>query len=376
MYSATNDDFKLARNLFLTITVVFILYVLKSVMIPLLFGIIISVMLYPITKFLERKFRFRRLASSITVLLFFILIVLGIFFFVGYQISEILSKSDIYGKRLSELSQEIVGYISSNFNINADQALNLKKVNIEELVKSNFSKISDFISASGALVGDSVLALLYIFFFLYYRKFFIEFIHKLFPKKNNEYLTSILVKIYDAQQDYMVGMVTVMIIVGVLNTVGLLILGIENAFFFGFLGGFLILFPYIGVIVGSLLPALVALATKDSAWYSVGVLAVFGFVQFLEGNFITPKITGSKISINSFVIIVSLLLFSLLWGLSGMILAIPATAALKIILDHVPNYKAYAFLLSEPKEEHLERTVFNRLKIWKKIRENNKKFNE
>lgn len=376
MYSATNDDFKLARNLFLTITVVFILYVLKSVMIPLLFGIIISVMLYPITKFLERKFRFRRLASSITVLLLFILIVLGIFFFVGYQISEILSKSDIYGKRLSELSQEIVGYISSNFNINADQALNLKKVNIEELVKSNFSKISDFISASGALVGDSVLALLYIFFFLYYRKFFIEFIHKLFPKKNNEYLTSILVKIYDAQQDYMVGMVTVMIIVGVLNTVGLLILGIENAFFFGFLGGFLILFPYIGVIVGSLLPALVALATKDSAWYSVGVLAVFGFVQFLEGNFITPKITGSKISINSFVIIVSLLLFSLLWGLSGMILAIPATAALKIILDHVPNYKAYAFLLSEPKEEHLERTVFNRLKIWKKIRENNKKFNE
>ena len=77
-------------------------------------------------------------------------------------------------------------------------------------------------------------------------------------------------------------------------------LGIGNPFFFGFLVALLLLIPYIGVIIGSLLTAVIALATKDSAWYAIGVIGVFGFIQFLEGNFITPKITGSKVSVNAF----------------------------------------------------------------------------
>jgi predicted PurR-regulated permease PerM len=83
-----------------------------------------------------------------------------------------------------------------------------------------------------------------------------------------------------------------MIIVGLLNSIGLLILGIDYPFFFGFLCAVLLV-PYIGIIIGSLLPAAVALATKDSYWYAMGVITIFGFIQFIEG-FILLKLPVQK----------------------------------------------------------------------------------
>lgn len=72
-------------------------------------------------------------------------------------------------------------------------------------------------------------------------------------------------KVYKIQQNYLLGLFKVIIIVGCLNSIGLLLLGIGNPFFFGFLAAFLLLIPYIGIIIGSLLPAIIALAIKDSA---------------------------------------------------------------------------------------------------------------
>src|SRR3546814_5216445 len=106
-----------------------------------------------------------------------------------------------------------------------------------------------------------------------------------------------------------------MAIVAVLNTGGLYLLGIQYAWFFGTLASLLLLIPYIGIAIGSLLPALFALATKDSAWYALGVIGWFQVVQFLEGNFITPNIVGGKVSINPLMAIISLLLGGLLFGL-------------------------------------------------------------
>ena len=85
--------------------------------------------------------------------------------------------------------------------------------------------------------------------------------------------------------------------------------------------------------------------------YAVGVAGVFIFVQFLEGNFITPQIVGSKISINGLVAIIALLLGSALWGISGMALSLPTIAILKVIFDNVEGLKPYGYVLGEPDHE-------------------------
>src|SRR5690606_16338229 len=144
-------------------------------------------------------------------------------------------------------------------------------------------------------------------------------------------------------------------IVAVLNTAGLLIMGIQYAWFFGTLASLLMLLPYIGIAIGSILPALFALATKDSAWYALGVIIWFQVVQFLEGNVITPNIVGSKVSINPLMAIISILLGGMLFGLAGLILALPLTATIKVIFDAIPSMNAFGFLIGEPEKYHLKR---------------------
>src|SRR3546814_15679007 len=96
-----------------------------------------------------------------------------------------------------------------------------------------------------------------------------------------------------------------------------------------------------------------ALITKDSIWYAVCVIAVFAVVQFLEGNFITPRITGSKVSINALAAILALLVGGKILGIAGMILAVPAIGVLKIILSYSQRLKPFVILLGDVDEREL-----------------------
>jgi predicted PurR-regulated permease PerM len=336
--------------------------------VPLIIALILTVAVFPLVNYLEKKWHFNRVASALTAILTLSLLLSGLLTFIAFQLTDILEKSDFYLERLAEVYNAILSYFDTNFGIRKSE-LSLKKLNIASTIKDNFAGIVEFLTSSGSIFTDVVLIPLYIFFFLIYRKFFKSFIFKAFSADDNVLqIKTIMSKLYRVQQNYLYGLFTVMFIVGLLNSVGLLILGIENAFFFGFLAAFLLLIPYIGIMIGSLLPALVALATKDSAWYAAGVIAIFMFIQVIEGNYITPKITGSKVSINSFVAILSIILFSMLWGTAGMIVALPVIASLKVVFDTIPELKPYGFLIGEPMEEYLRSDARIRLKNWKKIR--------
>ncbi|WP_291119899.1 AI-2E family transporter [Flavobacterium sp. UBA6135] len=355
-------------NLIYIISLVFVLYVLKPVVVPIIIAIILSVSVFPFVNFLERKLHFNRIISAASAVFLLSLLVFAIITFIGFQLSDILEKGQLYAIKLSEVYNTLAGNFEKYLGISKNE-LSLKKINLGDTLKDNFSSVINFLSLSGSFFADVVLIPLYMFFLLIYRKFFKSFIYRAFSKDGNTLKAkAILSKLYEVQQNYLIGLFLVMGIVGILNSIGLLLLGIDNAIFFGFLAALLLLIPYIGIIIGSLLPALVALATKDSLWYPVGVIAIFAFIQFIEGNFITPKITGSKVSINVFVAILSIILFSMLWGTAGMIVALPVIASLKVIFDATPELKHYGFLIGEPLDEHLRSNARVRLKIWKKIR--------
>jgi predicted PurR-regulated permease PerM len=139
----------------------------------------------------------------------------------------------------------------------------------------------------------------------------------------------------------------VTLIIAALNTVGLLALGIKHAIFFGVLSGILTIIPYIGIFIGALLPTLMALLTKDSIWYAIGVVIIFSVVQFLEGNFITPRITGSKVRINALAAILALLIGGKILGITGMILAIPIVGIVKGLLQYSQHMKPFVILLED-----------------------------
>jgi predicted PurR-regulated permease PerM len=194
------------------------------------------------------------------------------------------------------------------------------------------------------IVTNMILIPIFIFFILYYRSFFASFLHKVFPKIPEIDLQDLLRKIGRVVQSYLQGLLLVMLIAGSMNILGFWWIGIDYFIFFGTLTGVFLLIPYVGIWVAASLPVLLSLITL-SPTHAMAVVAWVAVVQFIEANFITPMIIGSKVSMNPMVAMIALLLGETIWGIQGLILALPLAAILKVIFDFVPELNAYGFLL-------------------------------
>jgi predicted PurR-regulated permease PerM len=356
LHSVPNKDketptyLKLAGILVALIAGVYILFVLRETLIPLAFSVLLAILLHPVCVWLEHRRVPRIVAILLSILVFFIVIVVLVYVVTlqigsfAEELPRITEKAEIILDQTLTMGER---YLSLS---RTQQVTEAKKYLINMLSEGRAVLLNTLVTTTGA-ISTFILLPLYVFFFLLYRDFFRRFLYKAIASVPNEDLNALLKKIYGVIQSYLSGLFLVIIIVGVLNSIGLLILGVPHAIFFGFLAGFLILIPYIGILIGSLFPALLSIVTMDSPWYALGVIGVMSFVQFLEGNLITPNIVGSKVSVNPMAAIVALFLGGQLWGLSGLILALPVTAILKVVLDTIPSLEPYGFLLGEPVHE-------------------------
>src|SRR5690606_29760222 len=141
------------------------------------------------------------------------------------------------------------------------------------------------------------------------------------------------------------GVCIVAVTFSVINTIGLTIIGIENALFFGVMVAFVNIIPYIGSVAGSTIVVLYTLITRDSLVTPAVVALFFIVLQQIDSYILTPKITGSKIQLNALFTIMALLLGSLVWGVAGMILFVPFLGAAKVVFDHVESLKPYGTLI-------------------------------
>ena len=344
----------LAASLLALVLILALMYVSQSILLPILFATLISISLFPLARLLE-KLRLGKSFSAIVAVIIAIAVLSGIIWFIVHQ-------SIIIGKDATAITDKVLSvfdqcqkFLEQRFGIEKNQVLEKLREQGNKSLENAGSIVSSTFGSLGNMLAGAVLVPLYCFFMLYYRDFFREFFFKAFKSAPQQKVNEVLNKIYEVVQSYLIGLVSVMGIVAILNTAGLMLMGIEYAWFFGSLASLLMLLPYIGIAIGSILPALFALATKDSAWYAVGVVAWFQVVQFLEGNIITPNIVGSKVSINPLMAIISILLGGTLFGLAGLIIALPFIATLKVIFDAIPSMEAFGFLIGEPEKEHLKR---------------------
>lgn len=310
----------------------------RDIVVPILIAAIISIVALPIVKRLEK--RISATLAIVIVLIGALFLFLMASWLIIHQMSDLVrdlpnleSKYNLFVDRISNTLQETLG-------MSAREQSQLFKNGLTVLG----SYATDLLSATTNMISLIVQIPIYIFLFLIYRNrfraFFISFLpetEELAWKKDIE----------NVVQGYISGLLLVTIIIAILNSIGLLLLGIEYAIFFGLLSGLLTIIPYVGIFIGATLPVIMALLTKDSLWYPVGVILIFSFVQFLEGNFITPRITGSKVSINALAAIVALLVGGKILGIAGMILAIPALGVIKIFLSHTTHLKPFVILIED-----------------------------
>jgi len=351
--SQTGQIVRTACILIIILGLVLISWYLKIIIVPLLFSLIFAVMLYPVCAKLEYFGLSKGVAAFLSVFLTSVVFSLALWF-VYNQMTRFAEQGPQFIEKASELYDKLQASIADMFGVRRSSQSRLQN-QLAQFANNTEAIVSGLVGFLSGFITDVTLIPLYVFFLLYFRDFFLEFFYKIIPSQDKEIIDGTMKQIYDVILNWMRGVLIVIVIVGVLNSVGLVILGIEYPFFFGFLASFLALIPYIGILIGSLLPALLALITKDSYWYAVGVVGIFWFVQVLEGNFITPYIVGKNVSLNPLIAIFTLLMFGKMWGMAGLVLALPVTAIIKVVFDSVPGLKPYGFLLGEPQAYHLKR---------------------
>ncbi len=322
--------------------------VARDIVIPLMIAGILSIVLMPIVKRLEQKIP-PTLAVTIVLLSTLILFALAGMLIVNQLAFLIRDLPDLETKFDSWVDQ-----ISRSLRINL--GLSLKEQN--QLLNSNLTTLgsyaSDLFSATTNVISLLIQIPIYIFLFLIYRDRFNAFFMSLLSDQQEVVWKKEVEKVV---QGYISGLMLVTLIIAALNSIGLLMLGIKHAIFFGILSGLLTIIPYIGIFIGAALPMVMALLTKDSLWYPAGVVIIFSFVQFLEGNFITPRITGSKVSINALAAIIALLIGGKILGLAGMIFAVPALGIIRIMLSYSTHLKSFVILIEDtPIEKPTEET--------------------
>ncbi|WP_400262542.1 AI-2E family transporter [Sphingobacterium sp. SG20118] len=266
---------ELASSLFALALIIGFLYVTQSVVVPLLFAIILSMTLYPVAAFFENKLRFGKALASIMAVIVAILVISTLLWFIIHQ-SIIIGKDAVaIQEKVLVALESIQNWVQSQFGLERSEVIEKVQEQGNRVLENVGGYISAAFGSIGSMLAGVVLVPIFIFFLLYYRDFFKEFFFKSFKNTDNKKIHGVLSKIYQVVQSYCLGLVTVMGIVAVLNTAGLMLMGIQYAWFFGSLASLLMLLPYIGIAIGSILPALFALATKDTGFYAVGVIAWF-----------------------------------------------------------------------------------------------------
>jgi len=209
---------------------------------------------------------------------------------------------------------------------------------------------SEVLTHGAGTVTDIVLAASFVpflaYFLLTWRNHARSATVMLFPlqHRNTAYVT--LGLIGKMLQTFIVGDLLIGLLISGVSVAIFGLLHVPFFYFVGFLSGFLSLIPYLGVVLAMIPPILVGLGQLEAGSLAVVVLCVVGLHLFAL-NVLYPKLLGSRLKINPLAVTIALLFWGTIWGAIGLVLAIPITAALKIIFDHVESMKPYADWLGE-----------------------------
>jgi predicted PurR-regulated permease PerM len=321
-----------------------ILSIGSTLIVPIIYSIVLAVFLNPLEKKLRKKLKIKWLTITLSFLTLIIpfVIISGLFSIQLVSIVEsIPSIGDAIGKGIDKLITKVHEIIPL-FQFNKADIIGGENQNITEPLKA----LGKGLASTTSILASLGMTFIYAFLFLYYKESFNNFLIYQFSKRNRPEVKEAIAEIKDTIQAYIGGLGIVIVILSIANSIGLWLIGIEHAIFWGVLAGILAVIPYIGTLLGGLLPFLFALSTSEYSWQPIAVIFYYLIIQQIEGNFITPKIIGEKVDINPLFAILSLVFFGSFWGIGGVILALPIISIVKIILSNFPETAPYAILMS------------------------------
>jgi predicted PurR-regulated permease PerM len=349
-YKKSERRFSFVQRIsFILLSVILFIYGLIAVrnfLWPIAFGFLLSYLFFPVVNWLEKHTIPRILANFIAII-----IGLGVLFsLVLYGYSRITPIAGDLPKLaesgLRNLADSLSG-ISEYFGFDKDETRTLIKDQAGNLLASGGQYFQGIFNATTSTVVSFGLLPVYIFLFLYYRTKFAYFLMMIFGREHRMEVVKVLREVSSIFGRYMAGVIAVVFILCIINSTGLMIVGIGYPIALGIISALFNFIPYFGTLLGGTIPFLFAVIGENDPKMAFHVVILFIIIQFIENNILTPNIVGGNVRVNPFFIITGLVAASFIWGIPGMLLIVPFLAIARIVFSHIEAMKPYAFLLGD-----------------------------
>jgi predicted PurR-regulated permease PerM len=326
------------------------LYYAQAFLIPVAFAGLLSMLFLPLSRWLERKGLGRGLAILACILLI-VAVIAGVVALVSWQVGDLASDVNNMEQRVQQMITSVRQFISNNLGISREQQDQMIKSSQQGGGGGASSMITGFAGSIMSILVDLLLVMVYIFLFMYFRSHLRKFVLKLVPPSEKQNAEVIIHDIQLVAQQYLTGMGMMIVGLWIMYGIGFSIVGVKNAIFFAILCGLLEIVPFVGNLVGNALAIIMVLSQGGGMNMVVGVLITYALVQFIQSYILEPLVVGSEVNINPLFTIMIIVLGEMLWGIAGMVLAIPLLGIVKIICDHIEPLKPYGFLIGEDKKK-------------------------
>lgn len=324
-----------------------VLILAKAVLIPIAFAFLIAFILLPVTRKIESWGANVTMSALLSILGLVLMFGGGIFLF-SNQIIQLSQNLTDFKAKILNVFADATYYLNNNIGFLPQLERGELFDNIKNwLGESGGTMLSKTFSSTANTVFGVITALVFAFLILLYRKGLVDAFVSFYPPENREKTFKMFQSIQQVGQQYLVGMMIIIIILGLVNSIGLWIIGIDNPFLFGFLAGLLAIIPYAGTVIGAAIAVLYSFMTYDSIWMPITIAIFFWFVQFAESNFLSPRIVGGNLKVNVLASILSIIIGASVWGIAGMILFLPFVAILKVVCLAYEELKPMALLIGE-----------------------------
>ena len=340
--------FKVATILLIMVLAGIILVYAKPFLVPVAFAALLAMLLFPIVMWLKNKGVNETFSIVIAILL--LVAFFGLFLgLVTWKVADLAENSQHIEKQLWQKYQQTQDKIISKLGLPEEKKKQLNKAESES-TGSMTSILLKVVKGTGGFLTNTILVLVYTFLFICFRNYFKRFVLRWVPEEADAKAEKVLSNIQQVSQKYLAGKSMMIVLLWIMYGIGFNLAGAKNAFFFAILCGMFELVPFVGNILGTTLTVLATLAQGGDSTTIIFIILTYGLVQFIQSYFIEPLVFGAEVNINPLFTIMGLVAAEILWGVSGMVLAIPMLGIVKIVCDNVVVLKPFGELIGQDKK--------------------------
>lgn len=320
----------------MTITVIFALYSLKTILMPFIVAILLAYLFSPI---IEKSAKHLKIPRTLSVLFLFIIL-----FIVSILLGNLLFKNlNKFANNwpILQLKLEIkLDNFASLVNLNRQDVFNISKDFLQSI------SLTKIVSSSVSLLSNVLMTLLFMVCILFFVHTVPEKIDKAFDPKRAEKIKEIMKKINKQIQSYLLIKTIISALTGLSVYLILRIMNIEFAFLWGSIIFFLNYIPNIGPFLSAIPPILTTFLQYGSTKALI-VFIIILLIQVFWGSIIETLAIGKSLNLSPLVVLIALVFWGWLWGIVGTIISIPLMSIIKITFSNIPELKPIAVLMSD-----------------------------